>query len=78
MIGIPMETLEADMTFVRNCWYVAGWSHEIPRELSTLAVMGEDIVLYRTQAGAPVALEDQCPHKRAHGHTPSPPATCPR
>jgi len=52
------------MTFVRNCWYVVGWSHEIPRELSTTRVMGEDIVLYRTEAGTPVALEDQCPHKR--------------
>jgi len=46
------------MTFVRNCWYVAGWSHEIPRELSTKRIMGEDIVFYRTEAGAPAALED--------------------
>jgi len=52
------------MTFVRNCWYVAGWSHEIPRELSTKRIMDEDIVFYRTEAGAPAALEDQCPHKR--------------
>jgi phenylpropionate dioxygenase-like ring-hydroxylating dioxygenase large terminal subunit len=52
------------MTYVRDCWYVVGWSHEIPRELSTARVMDEDIVLYRTESGTPVALEDQCPHKR--------------
>ncbi len=52
------------MTFVRNCWYVAGWSHAIPRELSTLRIMNEDIVLFRTRNGELVALEDQCPHKR--------------
>ena len=52
------------MTFVRNSWYVAGWSREIPRELTPLRIMDEDIVFYRTTDGTPVAFEDQCPHKR--------------
>ena len=52
------------MTFVRNSWYVAGWSHAVPRTLTPIRIMDEDIVLYRTEAGDPVALEDQCPHKR--------------
>ena len=52
------------MAFVRNSWYVAGWSHEVPRTLTPIRIMDENIVLYRTEAGDPVALEDQCPHKR--------------
>lgn len=52
------------MTFVRNSWYVAGWSHAIPRELTPTRILDEDIVLFRTSDGTLVALEDQCPHKR--------------
>lgn len=52
------------MTFVRNAWYVAAWSHEIAGNLVPVRIMNEDIVLYRTPDGAVAALEDQCPHKR--------------
>lgn len=52
------------MTFIRNSWYVAGWSRNIPRKLTPIRIMDEDIVLFRTSEGAVVALEDQCPHKR--------------
>lgn len=52
------------MNFVRNSWYVAGWSGEFARELTPLTIMGEDIVVYRTAAGAAVALADECPHRR--------------
>jgi vanillate O-demethylase monooxygenase subunit len=52
------------MTFVRNAWYVAGWSHDFGRALTPLTIMDEDIVVFRNEAGAPVALTDECPHKR--------------
>ena len=52
------------MTFVRNAWYVAGWSESFGRELTPLTIMDEDIVIYRTEAGGAVALTDECPHKR--------------
>lgn len=52
------------MTFVRNCWYVAGWSRDISRDLTATRIMDEDIVLYRTTDGAVAALADECPHKR--------------
>lgn len=52
------------MTFVRNAWYVAGWSQNFGRDLTSLTIMDEDIVVYRTEAGEPVALTDECPHKR--------------
>ncbi len=50
--------------FVRNAWYVAGWSDEIGRTPLSRVILGEPVVLYRTQAGAPVALRDQCPHRK--------------
>lgn len=51
--------------FIKNGWYVAAWGHEIGRELSQRWIIGEPLVLYRTQAGEVVALEDRCPHRRA-------------
>jgi len=52
--------------FVRNCWYVAAWDHEIQRlKLSRRLLLGEPVVLYRKGDGAPVALEDRCCHRHA-------------
>ncbi|MGH7003368.1 MAG: Rieske 2Fe-2S domain-containing protein, partial [Alphaproteobacteria bacterium] len=50
------------MTFVQNAWYPASWSHELGRELVPRIMLGEKVVLYRTEAGAPVVLEDRCCH----------------
>lgn len=51
--------------FIRNTWYVAAWSKEIGRSLEQRWIAGEPVVLYRTEAGRAVALEDRCPHRRA-------------
>jgi len=45
-----------DVMFVRNAWYVAGWTAEVGRELLARTVCGRPVVLYRTEAGFPVAL----------------------
>ncbi|MEO0030532.1 MAG: hypothetical protein RIS94_290 [Pseudomonadota bacterium] len=50
---------------VRNCWYVAGWSHDITREPQQRMLLGEPVVLYRREDGEPVALEDRCVHRLA-------------
>jgi len=50
--------------YLKNCWYVAAWSKDIGRELRAETFLGENIVLYRRQDGAPVALEDACPHRK--------------
>ncbi len=50
--------------FLKNCWYVAGWSKDYGRELKAEKYLGEDIVIYRTEDGAPVALENACPHRK--------------
>ncbi|HEY2559956.1 MAG TPA: aromatic ring-hydroxylating dioxygenase subunit alpha [Caldimonas sp.] len=54
------------MTFVRNCWYVIAWDHEVPPDaLFSRTVLGEAILLYRTEGGAIVALRDRCCHRLA-------------
>lgn len=55
--------------FVKNCWYVIAWDHEIASEqangcLFTRTVLGEPIVVYRTATGL-VALADRCCHRGA-------------
>ncbi len=50
--------------YLRNAWYVAAWGHEVNRELRRVTVLGEHIAVYRTESGAPVALEDACPHRK--------------
>lgn len=50
--------------YLRNTWYVAGWSKDIGRELVGLKYLGENIVFYRRKDGEPVALEDACPHRK--------------
>ena len=50
--------------FLRNCWYVAGWSKDVGRELKAEMFLGEQIVFYRQEDGTPVALEDACPHRK--------------
>ena len=50
--------------FLRNHWYVAAWSDELGTDPLAVKMLNEDIVLYRTRDGAPVALEDRCAHRR--------------
>ncbi len=52
--------------FVHRCWYVAAWSSEIVAgKLAGRKIINEPVVLYRTQDGSVVALEDRCCHRFA-------------
>jgi phenylpropionate dioxygenase-like ring-hydroxylating dioxygenase large terminal subunit len=48
---------------IRNCWYVAARADEIGRIPLARKLLGTDVVLYRTQAGEPVAMRNRCPHR---------------
>lgn len=51
------------MSFVRNSWYVAGWSKDFDNTLRPLEITGLRIVMYRASTGKLTALEDRCPHR---------------
>ncbi|TFY96798.1 aromatic ring-hydroxylating dioxygenase subunit alpha [Ramlibacter rhizophilus] len=55
--------------WLRNCWYVIAWEHEIPAagsaELFTRTVLGEPILVMRRESGGFTALEDRCCHRLA-------------
>ena len=52
--------------FVRNCWYVAAWDHEIVEGgLFERTILNESILFFRTADGAVVALDNRCAHRHA-------------
>jgi phenylpropionate dioxygenase-like ring-hydroxylating dioxygenase large terminal subunit len=54
------------MDSVRNAWYVAGWSEDLPTaKPMAMSILGEPLVLFRTATGQVVALEDRCVHRLA-------------
>ncbi len=51
------------MAFVRNAWYVADWAAKVDSTPRRRTMPGDDIVLYCTTNGDPVALRVLCPHR---------------
>jgi vanillate O-demethylase monooxygenase subunit len=49
--------------FLRNFWYVGAYAAEIGEKPLARTILGEPVLLYRTQAGRAVALEDRCCHR---------------
>ena len=55
--------------FIRNCWYVAAWDHEVPADgMLARTLLNEPVLLYRDTRGKVVALEDRCCHRAAPLH----------
>ena len=53
------------MRYVRNCWYVAAWTPDLPADAPVgVQILGEPIVLWRS-AGVICAHEDRCVHRLA-------------
>ncbi len=53
-------------SYVRNAWYVAGWSNELETAKPlAVSILDEPIVLFRGESGAVHALEDRCVHRLA-------------
>ena len=52
--------------FLRNCWYVIAWDHEILADaLFSRVVLDEPVLVYRLEDGRIVAMEDRCCHRLA-------------
>ena len=51
--------------YIRNCWYVAGMSHEFKiNKLTGHRIAKRPIVIWRNQGGKVLAFDDRCAHKR--------------
>ncbi len=82
----------AGRNYPYNCWWVAALSEEVGRNLLGRWLLDTPILLYRTEDGRAVAIEDRCPHRAAplslgclkgddvqcgyHGFTFAPDGTC--
>jgi len=64
MAGYTQQFINPQSTFLENAWYVIAPSQQLGDDLSSYRVLGDDILLYRDSTGAPVALEDACPHRK--------------
>ena len=52
--------------WLKNCWYVIAWEHEIPADgFLARTVLGEPLLAYRTSSGRLTVLEDRCCHRQA-------------
>lgn len=56
------------MPFLQNAWYAGAWSAEVGREFVHRTILGEPVLMYRTEAGEPVAIADRCAHRFAPLH----------
>ena len=53
------------MAFLKNAWYAGAWSHEVGRALLARTILGEPVLMYRTQKGEPAVLSNRCAHRFA-------------
>lgn len=52
--------------FVRNCWYVAAWTHELNNHaLVARTVISEPLLIFRTSDNGIAAIADRCAHRQA-------------
>ena len=52
--------------FLKNCWYVAAWDHElIDGKLMARTLLEEPVLLYKGDSGRAVALDNRCCHRGA-------------
>ena len=49
--------------FMRNCWYVAAWDHELTDTVVARTILDEPVALFRAADGTAHALEDRCCHR---------------
>jgi len=49
--------------FLKNCWYVAAWDHELDGGLLARTILDRPVVLFRGADGTAHALEDRCCHR---------------
>jgi vanillate O-demethylase monooxygenase subunit len=55
-----------EQIFLKNCWYVAAWDHELlDGRKPARTILEKPVVLFRGASGKYVALDDRCCHRGA-------------
>ncbi|WP_137892855.1 aromatic ring-hydroxylating dioxygenase subunit alpha [Ramlibacter sp. 2FC] len=49
--------------YVLNTWYPLTWSRNVGHALTAHQILEQQVVLYRTEGGKVIAMEDACPHR---------------
>jgi phenylpropionate dioxygenase-like ring-hydroxylating dioxygenase large terminal subunit len=62
-MSTTIKMLPGEAEAPRNQWYVIAFGNEVTSTPLSRSILGDPIVLYRTESGAPVALFDRCPHR---------------
>lgn len=56
----------SDPGFIKNCWYVAAWDHElIDGKMLARTILEKPIVFFQGKSGDVIALDDRCCHRAA-------------
>ena len=62
-MNTPSSYADGETPLIRNCWYVAGLMSDFGRDLKERYLLGDSVLLYRTQAGEPVVMSNRCAHR---------------
>lgn len=54
---------DGNTPFIFDEWYVAAFGDEVDRSLMARTLLGKKVLLYRTEGGEAVALDDRCAHR---------------
>jgi phenylpropionate dioxygenase-like ring-hydroxylating dioxygenase large terminal subunit len=57
------QLADRNTPLIRDDWYVVALASELGRSLLKRRLLDRALVMFRTEAGVPVALEDRCPHR---------------
>ena len=57
------QMADRNTPFIQDEWYVVAFKREIGRVLLKRTVLDQRLVLFRTEAGEAIALEDRCAHR---------------
>ena len=49
--------------WIKNCWYIAGFAHEVGQKILARKLLNQAVILWRTSQNKLVAMEDRCPHR---------------
>ena len=58
-----MYPLDTPSPYPRRQWWMAAWSNEVQRSVLGRTILGEKVVLYRTESGEAVCPSGICPHR---------------